>query len=1743
MNPSATWHASVQGPSENQRNRPETPLSDDGFSFKSSNNFEFTDGLSTDGLEIYDLGNQLAQPSFFDDGDASRYREQNVRSAPAAFPGGHQMRPAIANSSTIFEDDNSSQQSMHRMQISETHAVGEDLNWIFSAVHSAQQQSKAVPQSTAFLKNLSKSASGATVDLPFENFLLRMVDNDLQHHRDFDFLDTEPEEEEEEELVGDFDTAGDNENDDEGEEEEEVQVETFWTASKKYSSKHQRHAAALTRGSLLALIDDTKHNTSSKHTPSAGADFFQAAAAAAAAVGLEDLAAKLTPKPPKSASGKEFFTLSPDNSRPESPYVAATRASSSGKEAHKQEILAGVPVDWSGAFASSDEIGFDPSKVHRSKSMGPIKPKPISGMSVKNPPPALKIEDFLKDIVEVEEEDDGLPFKTTVPGRRRSFAGLPTDFENSLHTSPKVVDKKGNVKYFSYLYKSQKKRVKSPVLSKNEDGLAMAVEQTRASNAAAGVVTDPFASNRSERRSSPPNLLRTNSTDSEEAGDAPIMGAAGITKPKPVVDLGERRYSSPSVDGPVWGHIPNLSTKPAHISIESRRGSPLVRSAPTSKPNSRASTPIIVGLIKKFSFEGEYLKSPFLHHMTKDKHLEKYGDAQRRQRQAAKKAGDDSPAASPTYRNESMKSTTVRSPKSPAVTPSSNKRASSKMSKSTGSLPEASSSSVINTGFNTQVDKPKNPFLRQNSWEKDPDGMAFNETIQQRRPFAHLGSFDKSVASTISDLDNGSVTTKARGSLSRQNTAEFDRSDLPGSFSRQGSFAADNFASSDNSALSKPGSLSRQSSLGRGGLLSRQPSSQLTSTAERDDSRPPPSLSRQNSYSAPQTLPPLATGPQVATTEQQAWNNSINSVLVAPTPLKLSRPADVFSQSYASATPGPGAKDGNLSARMEADEFGSPRSGQSPVSRGSSSKIISPGKSQQHSSTPHTSTSILRSSLGGAARKKNSISPLRAGDIIAGLSISTADNDSRPNSRQPGTNSVTFAATVLHTNAAATGSASPTPAVSEAIMQYVPSERRGSLSGEGMEEIMKGVPKSTIIQRRKSSAGLLNNMVATGNIDMLVSARRKSFISVGTETLGIAAETNGGFSPTNNSTKSEFSNPLMEDYYDAEEGLQDTGIIIANLHADPLYRILREEMERKETAAAAQLGVVADRNQPQSGMMQGQQSRPQSSSQPPKKLPPRPIRSANGLSNYKSRILSQIINPPDLKVLSTFQSLPPAAWVTCRVVYFLVLSFYETVPRVGKHYEYRAALNMESLWVALEAQRTEYKLSMEHLELEYSWPLLQALLAKFPVLFTKLLHAIEHGHTTDSSSFKSSTFFDAFPPTKLIYLRDLIKQGMGLFQSAELVHVIPVAAQLCDWCKRIIAQVYASCITRLRATQSNIKKVASVLHSTVAPYISVEDSLAGTTAATASGAHASVFAPQAPAVLPPNFKFALAIEDALDEGALFAMHSQDSFSAFENSQTVLVNLSHTLEKGLNLVKPSDHLDLLLVPPNISDICAQLSLYGGGVLDEFNGSIMAGSQEEVEGSLKRIQSDWLLTKHNYERHLQQYAASPLHRVVLLPPPPSDFSTQGSASSYSIAGGGSSCKEQQENELQALLDNFYREQDAGRLHALSKQDSAKAKAPLFPLQAQGVHPIVEHSLTAVALPISPSAAAKVSPQADIVIARLRNGKPGFVKEGFGTGINNRFVIPFLLFIYEEKLCSYFGIVLYFIQFVAALFAGAD
>jgi hypothetical protein len=223
-----------------------------------------------------------------------------------------------------------------------------------------------------------------------------------------------------------------------------------------------------------------------------------------------------------------------------------------------------------------------------------------------------------------------------------------------------------------------------------------------------------------------------------------------------------------------------------------------------------------------------------------------------------------------------------------------------------------------------------------------------------------------------------------------------------------------------------------------------------------------------------------------------------------------------------------------------------------------------------------------------------------------------------------------------------------------------------------------------------------------------------------------------------------------------------------------------------------------------------------------------------------------------------------------------------------------------------------------------------------------------------------------------------------------------------------------------------------------------------------------------PLLLPPNFKYVIAVEDALEEVSLIGMHSLDSYTALEAHQKPLTTMSHTLEKGLNLVKPNDNLDLLLVPPTLPELSQQLGSLTGSLQDDFNSQVNSLHADP----LHKVQTDWILAKMTYERHLQHYGGSPLHRVVLLPP-------------LNTTDTFSSSLSQQELEVQSRLEDFLAEQNGAKSQRRNQTDAA------YTLQAEGVHPVVEHCISATGLGVS-TTSGKAKPEADVLITRLRDGK---------------------------------------------------
>jgi hypothetical protein len=293
--------------------------------------------------------------------------------------------------------------------------------------------------------------------------------------------------------------------------------------------------------------------------------------------------------------------------------------------------------------------------------------------------------------------------------------------------------------------------------------------------------------------------------------------------------------------------------------------------------------------------------------------------------------------------------------------------------------------------------------------------------------------------------------------------------------------------------------------------------------------------------------------------------------------------------------------------------------------------------------------------------------------------------------------------------------------------------------------------------------------------------------------------------------------------------------MLANIHNDPLYRIIKEEMDRIQRAMTP---------------------------------------SAGGVSSHLKLPHADPILPAHIKVLGYFQSLPPSVWVTCRLIYFLIAAYYETVIVPPSFQLYRESTQLEAFWAILDRHYRESHLSLSTISRQFSWALLQDLM-KVPKMFCKALELIENGvrlgtdewsdfrekvdkamedssrapqqqqaeasrfspHTpavdsrpstrpttsnvvppdgmllsiVDDETFRS-VFYELFPVAAFQPLRDMVKAGRGFLLSSSLAlfaqaghgaPIVPgtplaVSVALTSWVKRVIAMLYISGTQRVR---------------------------------------------------------------------------------------------------------------------------------------------------------------------------------------------------------------------------------------------------------------------------------------------------------------------------------------------------------
>ncbi len=222
--------------------------------------------------------------------------------------------------------------------------------------------------------------------------------------------------------------------------------------------------------------------------------------------------------------------------------------------------------------------------------------------------------------------------------------------------------------------------------------------------------------------------------------------------------------------------------------------------------------------------------------------------------------------------------------------------------------------------------------------------------------------------------------------------------------------------------------------------------------------------------------------------------------------------------------------------------------------------------------------------------------------------------------------------------------------------------------------------------------------------------------------------------------------PLNLDDQDDFDSEVDAIEMLSNTHLDPLYRILREEIEK-----IAQHSHTTNIIQSAFTPLPSPTGVAVTSSNTDIFHPLSSTGNNDAINLPANNRLRMRIHPTvnivssDIRVLSYFHSLPPGVWVTARIVYFLIMAYYETVIIPMEHAEWRKLLNMDPLWKILQKHHENDNMNIHTITKTFSWPYLQELM-KFPSLFVKLLDVIENGlqlenpndHTTVTQGNNSS---------------------------------------------------------------------------------------------------------------------------------------------------------------------------------------------------------------------------------------------------------------------------------------------------------------------------------------------------------------------------------------------------------------------
>lgn len=453
-------------------------------------------------------------------------------------------------------------------------------------------------------------------------------------------------------------------------------------------------------------------------------------------------------------------------------------------------------------------------------------------------------------------------------------------------------------------------------------------------------------------------------------------------------------------------------------------------------------------------------------------------------------------------------------------------------------------------------------------------------------------------------------------------------------------------------------------------------------------------------------------------------------------------------------------------------------------------------------------------------------------------------------------------------------------------------------------------------------------------------------------------------------------------------------------HNDPLYKLLIDEIANVKKSFQIDVELNAKQNDElvETTATGGGLVTEKGNIMETKKINKQKLQSMNSFR----------ISPADLKMLSSFNILPPAMWVTARIVYFLFLAYYQLVFCDDSLVAIRNYMSIDALWTVIGGHLVTDGLAVESVEKKFSWPLLQAMLY-YPIMFSKALHLIEHGPpdfvlldpsastsrgryhynlpigdnhlntdpnssslysygtrslmmATNSSSAAVNAsskmshrhlFYDKYPIHMLAPLRRLVVAGSALFDKSSLIHTVPAGAKLCSWARRIVASIFASCWHR---DNNNILYVPPD-----EPMEDYEDDVQflDTTLTTTATALVDV------QIQPIVIQSTVTGTDSAPRISFFA-HIQMPYTA--GSLLEITNMKHNAAFlwAMKLARPTDQLEVVVSTSQISNTLKTTS------------STITTVNEMMEVLDDRAAS----LRSYYESCIQYNTASPLHRVLTL-----------------------------------------------------------------------------------------------------------------------------------------------------------------